>query len=316
MAQARAAIGLAARCLASMSIVCHANADTVDARCDIYPKGEGRASASQPCTFSQRQGYIRIQREDGISHDLSPGGDKPGNYVDQSGASVYRQGGLGDAGLVFRMPAESVFVYWDATSVQASGSGSDPDSGSRHAATPSFDCSRASNAVEELVCADAALAALDRRLADVYATARSNFPAEELDSLKSGQRDWIRARNACPGRDARGACVRHRYETRITELQIQGGDLMVPSPVHYRCGDDQYNSLTAVFYQDTILPAVALTRWSESETQQVIAFLGTAGSGARYQHEDVVFWIKGKEVMLTWGGMEAKCIETGRGGGV
>jgi len=94
-------------------------ADTAEARCDIYPKGEDHASAMLACTFSQRQGYIAIRREDGVTHDLSPVGDAPGNFRDQDGRAVYRQdGGLGDQGVVFRLPDESVFVYWDTTALK------------------------------------------------------------------------------------------------------------------------------------------------------------------------------------------------------
>ncbi len=32
---------------------------------------------------------------------------------DQHGNPVYRQSGLGDQGLIFRLPAESVYVYWN-----------------------------------------------------------------------------------------------------------------------------------------------------------------------------------------------------------
>ncbi len=94
-------------------------ADTAEARCDIYPKGEDRASAMLACTFSQRQGYIAIRRADGVTHDLSPVGDAPGNFRDQDGRAVYRQdGGLGDQGVVFRLPDESVFVYWDTSALK------------------------------------------------------------------------------------------------------------------------------------------------------------------------------------------------------
>ena len=90
-------------------------ADWADARCDIYPKGEDHASASIPCVFSQRQGYINIDRSDGVSHDLSPQGDGPGHFKDADGKEVYRQSGLGEAGLIFRFGGESVYVYWDTT---------------------------------------------------------------------------------------------------------------------------------------------------------------------------------------------------------
>ena len=82
-------IAIALSVIALSALAVPVSADTVNARCDIYPKGVDHASGSIPCTFSQRQGYIRIEREDSISHDLSPAGDTPGNYVDQSGHRVY-----------------------------------------------------------------------------------------------------------------------------------------------------------------------------------------------------------------------------------
>jgi hypothetical protein len=91
----------------------HANADSTQARCEIYPKGEDRASAVLPCTFSQRQGQVSIERADGVRHELSPKGDRPGNYVDEEGRPAYRQSGLGKRGLIFRLTDQSVYVYWD-----------------------------------------------------------------------------------------------------------------------------------------------------------------------------------------------------------
>ena len=95
-------------------------ADWTDARCDIYPKGEDHSGVSIPCVFSQRQAYITIARSDGVSHDLAPYGDNSGNYKDQYGDMVYRNSGLGDRGLIFRMRDESVFVYWDTSGLPGS----------------------------------------------------------------------------------------------------------------------------------------------------------------------------------------------------
>ena len=103
--------------LLSLGMNIEARADTVDARCDIYPKGMDKASASVVCTFSQRQGFINITRSDGKKYELSPTGDQPGNFLDQSGQLAYRQSGLGKDGLIFRMADESVYVYWDASSL-------------------------------------------------------------------------------------------------------------------------------------------------------------------------------------------------------
>jgi hypothetical protein len=88
-------------------------ADSTQARCEIYPKGSDKMETMVPCRFSQRRGYITITREDGVTHDLSPVGEAPGNFRDEDGQAVYRQSGLGGAGQIFRFPSESVFVYWD-----------------------------------------------------------------------------------------------------------------------------------------------------------------------------------------------------------
>ncbi len=100
-------------------------ADSVEARCDIYPVGEDHTDNSGPCVFSQRQGFVTIAREDGVRHELTPRDDTPGNYTDEQGRAVYRQSGLGRSGLIFRFPDESVFVYW-ATAPHGDTSGDNP----------------------------------------------------------------------------------------------------------------------------------------------------------------------------------------------
>ena len=94
-----------------------AAADTTDARCDIYPRGDDHARAMIACRFGQRQGYVSITRSDGVSHELSPEGEEPGEYRDQNGRRVHREDGLGREGLIFRFPDESVYVYWDTAAL-------------------------------------------------------------------------------------------------------------------------------------------------------------------------------------------------------
>jgi hypothetical protein len=107
----KASVVLMAALLTSWALP--STADSTQARCEIYPKGSDKLETMVPCTFSQRQGYITITREDGVTYDLSPVGDRPGNFRDQDGNAVYRQSGLGEAGLIFRFPKESLFVWWD-----------------------------------------------------------------------------------------------------------------------------------------------------------------------------------------------------------
>lgn len=116
MKNVKAVIAASTLCLALLGIALPAKADTQSARCDFYPAGSDQASDYGPCTFSQRQGYISIQRSDGTRYEFRPVGDQPGNYENQYGEAVYRESGLGDAGLIFRLPQESIFVYWDSQS--------------------------------------------------------------------------------------------------------------------------------------------------------------------------------------------------------
>jgi hypothetical protein len=93
-------------------------ADSVEARCDIYAAGSDHTDTMIHCSFSQRQGYVTINRTDGVMHDLAPVGDEPGIYQDQHGNAVRRENVLGDQGLVFRFPDESVFVYWSTAALE------------------------------------------------------------------------------------------------------------------------------------------------------------------------------------------------------
>ena len=95
-------------------------ADWTQARCDIYAAGSDHTDKMIGCTFSQRQGYVTITREDDVTHDLTPVGDQPGIYHDQHGYEVRREAGLGDQGLIFRFQDESVYVYWDVSALNPS----------------------------------------------------------------------------------------------------------------------------------------------------------------------------------------------------
>jgi len=102
----------------AMLLATTATADTAKARCDVYSLGSDNISKMLPCTFSQRQGYVTISRDDGVTHELSPLGDKPGNFRDQHGHAAYRQSGLGDQGQIFRFNTQSVYVYWNTSALE------------------------------------------------------------------------------------------------------------------------------------------------------------------------------------------------------
>jgi len=101
-------------------------ADSTEARCDIYPAGSDHTDKMIGCTFSQRQGHITITRDDDVTHNLTPVGDQPASYHDQHGYPVTRENDLGDQGLVFRFPAESVYVYWNTAALDPAANEVDP----------------------------------------------------------------------------------------------------------------------------------------------------------------------------------------------
>ncbi len=122
--------------IASLGIGISVRADTVQARCDIYPKGEDRATSSGPCTFSQRQGIVGIQLQNGQRYDLTPNDDQPGRYLDPNGETAYLEDGLGDAGQIYRLATESIYVYWDPAPYTQGGSNQSSQSSGSGTITP------------------------------------------------------------------------------------------------------------------------------------------------------------------------------------
>lgn len=152
---------------------------------------------------------------------------------------------------------------------------------------PSFDCTQAQGQVETLICHDAELALLDRQMAKVYKAAMVNIPATEQP--KASQRGWIKGRNECwKAQDVR-ECVQYSYNSRIIELQIQGGLLDVPPTVVFDCGD--HPQISAVFYTQ-LDPVTAVFSFSNEKmgAQQLLATNVRSGSGAKYQGRNFEFW--------------------------
>jgi uncharacterized protein len=164
---------------------------------------------------------------------------------------------------------------------------------------PSFDCEAAGHAAEDLVCADPALAAKDRRLADVYTRsldklAATSGGADAIRDLKAYQRGWIDGRNDCWKADDQRRCVDESYDRRIAELEARYLLVEPAEPVFFRCSD---GSEIVASFVPTELPTVRLERGDTTE----IAWLEPAASGARYEAPfGIVFWTQGDEAMVEW----------------
>lgn len=172
-------------------------------------------------------------------------------------------------------------------------------------AEPSFDCAKAKGSVEELICRDAGLAALDRKLSKAYERALQRVKEDGYEDPRPLQRGWVKGRNDCWKADDVRQCVETEYKHRIAELQIGYGDFVVPTAITYSCGDFD---LAVVFYRETDPPAAVLTpRGAPPGVNQAIAFLGRSGSGARYEGANVSFWEHHGEAALTWFGKDRTC---------
>ena len=170
---------------------------------------------------------------------------------------------------------------------------------------PSFDCAKADWSVEELICKDAELAALDRQMAAVYAAALKRVAEEDYEDPAPVQRGWIKGRNDCWKSDDLRACIVSSYKFRIAELQIQYGQLDVPSPVYYTCDK---TALTAVFYRQANPWTVVLTFIPAlTGVEQIFAYHSPSGSGARYEGRNVSFREHRGEARLTWFDQEMSC---------
>ena len=177
-------------------------------------------------------------------------------------------------------------------------------------AQPAFDCARAGGEVEELICGDESLQALDRELARTWALANESWSDQVATEQRAIQRGWIKGRNDCWKAEDVNDCVAFAYRSRLVELSISAGMVEAPGTYVVSCDDGSQQPFTAAFYNDLDPRAVVLTRGDD----QVIALSQRAGSGARYTAPGVEFWSKGEQAMVTWFGSELSCSLQSGGG--
>lgn len=181
-------------------------------------------------------------------------------------------------------------------------------------AAPSFDCAQASSSAEELICEDAALAALDVRLAERYQqtldviAALDAGSAEALQTTRAMQRGWIKGRDDCWKAEDLRACVEAAYLTREAELVARW---MLETPlsiVSFTCEGNPANEATA-FYFDTELQGIRVEYGDGIKTGYAVP----AASGAKYALEfGGLLWSKGDEAQFAWTeGEEMSCVLAG-----
>lgn len=178
--------------------------------------------------------------------------------------------------------------------------------GAAHAASPSFDCSRAQSEAETFVCQDDELAALDNRLGERFAAALAVTQSldagarEATDELRAYQRGWIGGRDECwKEEDVRG-CVQQSYLRREGEL-VALYQLEKPfDTVAYTCEGNPANEVTISYYE-TELPSARI-EYGDTVTT---ASLAPSGSGSRYEGTfGTSLWLKGNSLMFGWRGAD------------
>jgi uncharacterized protein len=168
---------------------------------------------------------------------------------------------------------------------------------------PSFDCAQAALPVEKLICGDGRLAALDRALDRAYVAAMRRWPDDVKTSARAAQRAWIAQRNGCAKRPDATACVTASYQRRLIEVQIQGGQLEVPTPVAYVCKGPGNPEVSVGFYNETDPQSATITLGD----RRTIAFAVRAASGAHYVSATADFWEHHGEATMTWSGATYVC---------
>ena len=182
---------------------------------------------------------------------------------------------------------------------------------------PAFNCAKADGEVEELICQDEGLAALDRKLDEVYKAALDKAKNEVPPVLKAEQRGWIKGRNECW--KATGAdnpafltaswqatsvrdCVEGQYRLRISELQARYRLVPMKGPVFYACENNPANEIVATYFE-TDPPTARVERGDRAAA----VWLVPAGSGSKYEGQNLELWTKGDEATVTWLDEEMTC---------
>jgi uncharacterized protein len=173
------------------------------------------------------------------------------------------------------------------------------------AADPSFDCADATGTIEKMICADDGLAALDRRLAEVYSAAAQKAVNDHPAVLRAEQRGWIKGRNDCWKNADRRQCVDQSYRRRIAELQARYRLVPANGPFWYSCDGNPRNEVVVTFFETDPPTLIA-----ERGDQVSLMFLEPSGSGSKYRGRNEALWEHQGEATIVWGygSPEMRCV--------
>lgn len=162
---------------------------------------------------------------------------------------------------------------------------------------PSFSCASVkAGSIEAMVCADAALSALDRKLASVYSAAMARSENQKPDTLKAEQRGWVKGRDDCWKSSDTRACVQGEYQRRIAALQARYRLVDRIGPVRFACDGNPANEVVVTYFKTE--PATLIAERGDSSS---LMFQQASGSGTRYQGRNETLAEHQGEVRVVWG---------------
>lgn len=172
---------------------------------------------------------------------------------------------------------------------------------------PSFSCNAVrSGSVEALICEDAQLASLDRKMSEVYTEALQMAANEHPPNLKAEQRGWIKGRNECWKREDRRDCVAEAYTRRIAELQARYRLVPCTGPVFFACDGNPAREVAVTYFETD--PPTLIAEYGDSTS---LMYARPSGSGTRYEGRNEMLWAHRGEAVIRWGyeAPDMRCLE-------
>jgi len=190
-------------------------------------------------------------------------------------------------------------------------SGASPVLAQASMARAGFDCTKAANPTEKLICGDKTLAMLDRETTRLLTLAREDASASQATIVKD-QENWIKQRNECMSSTDKQRCFAESYVGRINTLRSDSRAARAAKagislgPFNAACEGDNV-SLTVVFVNST--PSYA---YVAGRKDNVVLKQALSGSGARYEAQypkgQARLWNKGDTAQIALpGGKDMAC---------
>ncbi len=167
------------------------------------------------------------------------------------------------------------------------------------------DCARKlASSVEQRICKDDALLALDRRMAADYQAAAAKATGGEAETLATAQRAWAKVRNDCWKATDVTACVEAAYRNRTAELQARYRLLAPVGSARYQCPGPPPQEAAADYFA-TEPPTAMVTYAGVSQFMRI----APSGSGARYTGGNRQLWEHQGVALISWGAgtVELRC---------